>query len=241
MKAMIFTAGLRNKLLPQTAERPKALVEINGEPLLGMLVKRLADSGFTEIILNVHHFAEQIINYLKEKKFFGIRVEISDETDLTLDTGGIIRKVGWFFNDPSPFLIYNLEILSDIDLVKLYNDHTKSGAMVTLAVKKRESPRYMLFNRKMELCGWKNNLTRETRTSVPHPHKLSEFAFSRIQIVNPLIFQHLTGKGDFSLVELYLRLAPEHLIRGYPDNDSIWMDLGNKEGILEAERFFQMN
>jgi NDP-sugar pyrophosphorylase family protein len=241
MKAMIFTAGLSNKLLPQTAERPKALVEINGEPLLGMLVKRLADSGFTEIIMNVHHFAVPIANYLKEKDFFGIRIEISDETDLTLDTAGTLRKVEWFFDDPGPFLIYNLEILSDIDLRKLYIDHTKTGAMATLAVKKRESPRYMLFNQNMELCGWKNNLTKETRTSVPHLHKLSEFAFSRIQIVNPLIFKYLTRKGDFSLVELYLRLASGHLIRGYPDNDSIWMDLGNKEGILEAERFFQMN
>jgi NDP-sugar pyrophosphorylase family protein len=241
MKAMIFTTGLRNKLLPQPAEKPGALVEINGEPLIGMLIKRLADSGFTEIILNVHHFAGPIIDFLKKKKFFGIRIEISDETELTLDTGGIIRKVGWFFNDPSPFLIYNLEILSDINLIKLYSDHTNSGAMATLVVRKRESPRYMLFNKKMQLCGWKNNLTRETRASLPYRHKLSEFAFSRIQIVNPLIFEYLTFRGDFSLVDIYLRLASEHHIRGYLDNDSIWMDLGKKEGIVEAERFFQMN
>ena len=241
MKAMIFTGGLESSPRPQSAIKPKALVEINHEPLLGMLIRRLAEAGFDDIIINVHHFAARITEFIKQKNFTGIRVEISDETDLILDSGGGLKKVAWFFNDERPFLLYNLEILSDIDLAGLYQDHSCSGALVTLVVRKRESERFMLFNDDINLCGWENNQTREHVMARPTTVRLHRYAFSRIQIVSPCIFNLITERGAFSLVELYLRLASNHRIRGYPDNESIWMDLAKKEGLLEAEKLFLKN
>lgn len=241
MKAMIFTGGLESSPRPQSALKPKALLEINHEPLLGMLIRRLSEAGFDDIIINVHHFAARITEFIKQKNFAGIRIEISDETDLILDSGGGLKKVAWFFNDERPFLLYNLEILSDIDLAGLYLDHSCSGALVTLVVRKRESERFMLFNDDMNLYGWENNQTREYVMARPPTVRLDRYAFSRIQIVSPRIFSLITERGAFSLVELYLRLASDHHIRGYPDNESIWMDLAKKEGLLEAERLFLKN
>jgi NDP-sugar pyrophosphorylase family protein len=240
MKAMIFTSGLQDKLLPQSAEKPRALLEINGEPLLGMLIRRLADCGFTEILLNVHHFVNPITEFLEEKKFPGVRIEISVETDLLLDTGTLFQNVEWFFDDRQPFLVYNLEILSDINLNNLFNYHVNAGALATLAVRTRESQRYLLFNEEMELRGWQNIVTNEFYGPGPGTY-LKPFAFNRIQVVNPSIFRLITSGNILSLVELYLGLASEYPIQGYIDDDSIWMDLGKKEGIVEAERFFLKN
>ena len=241
MKAMIFTGGLESSPRPRTALKPKALLEINHEPLLGMLIRRLSEAGFNEIIINVHHFADRIKDFINQENFEGIRIEISDETDLILDSGGGLKKVSWFFNDERPFLLYNLEILSDIDLAGLYCNHSCSGALVTLVVRNRESERFMLFNEEMNLCGWENNKTREYFMARRSDIRLHRYAFSRIQIVSPLIFSLINERGAFSLVELYLRLASHHHIRGYPDNESIWMDLAKKEGLLEAEKLFLKN
>jgi mannose-1-phosphate guanylyltransferase len=241
MKAMIFTAGIEGKLQPGSSEKPKALVVVNNEPLLGLLIRRLASCGFREIIVNVHHFAGQIIDYLRANNDFGIRIEVSVETDLRLDTGGGLKKVEWFFDDGSPFLLHNLEVLSDIDLELLYRDHLKSEALATLVVRNRESARFMLFNDSMHLCGWENLATNETRQIASYSGTLSRFAFSRIQVVNPCIFKYIDQKSAFPLTELYLDLAGCNLIRGYRDNESIWMDLGKNEGIIEAEKFFLKN
>jgi NDP-sugar pyrophosphorylase family protein len=241
MKAMIFTAGLEGQLHPQPSDRPMALVRVNNEPLLGLLIRRLADSGFSEIIVNVHHFADRIIDFLTRNDNFGISIEVSDETDLQLDTGGGLKRVQWFFDDDRPFLVYNLEILSDIDLGVLYDDHAKSGALATLVVRSRESSRLMLFNDDMQLRGWENTETGETRMAGPGGMQLQRFAFSRIQVVSPEIFSLITERGAFPLAELYLRLAGENLIRGYLENESIWMDLGKKEGMIEAEKLFLKN
>ena len=238
---MIFTGGLESSLRPRPAEEPKALVEINHEPLLGMLIRRLSEAGFDEIMINVHHFASRITEFIEQQNFAGIRIEISDETDLILDSGGGLKKVAGFFNDDRPFLLYNLEILSDIDLTGLYRDHGCSGALATLVVRNRESERFMLFNDNMQLCGWENNETREYVTARPSTVRLHRYAFSRIQIISPLIFSLITERGAFSMVELYLRLASHHHIRGYPDNESIWMDLAKKDGLLEAEKLFLKN
>ncbi len=241
MKAMIFTAGLEGQPFPLPSDRPRALVRINNEPLLGMLIRRLADSGFCQIIVNVHHFADRIIDFLNRNDNFGISIEVSDETDLRLDTGGGLKRVQWFFNDDRPFLVYNLEILSDIDLGVLYDDHARSGALATLVVRSRESSKFMLFNDNMRLCGWENIETGETRLVGPGSMQFQRFAFSRIQVVSPEIFGLITERGAFPLAELYLRLAAENFIRGYPENESIWMDLGKKEGMIEAEKLFLKN
>jgi NDP-sugar pyrophosphorylase family protein len=240
MKAMIFTAGIEGKLQPGSSGTPRALVAINNEPLLGMLIRRLSACGFSEIIINVHHFAGQIIDFLKEHNNFGIRIEVSLETDLRLDTGGGLKSVEWFFDDGKPFLLQNLEILSDINLDLLYNDHIRSGALATLVVRNRESARFMLFNERMQLCGWENQATNEIRSICPAV-PFGRFAFSRIQIIDPEIFRHIDQYVSSPLTELYLELAADNLIRGYLDNESIWMDLGRHEGIIEAERFFLKN
>ncbi|MFP4367697.1 MAG: sugar phosphate nucleotidyltransferase [Bacteroidales bacterium] len=241
MKALIFTAGLENSSMPRNAASPKALIEINGEPLLGMLIKRLAGYGFREIIINVHHFADRIINFLNVNGNFGVKVVISDETDLHLDTGGGLSRVARFFNDGRPCLVYNLEILTDIDLAALYEDHIKSTALVTIVVRKRRSTRFMLFDNKLQLCGWENIETGEVRNARPCCGDLYRYAFSRVQVIDPGIFKLITEKGTFSLAELYLRLAELYTIKGYPDNESIWMDLGKREGMIEAEKLFFKN
>jgi len=241
MKAMIYTAGLESRLRPEAEGLPRALMPVNGEPLLGMLIRRLADSGFAEIIINVHHFATPITEFINQMSFAGLRVEISDETDVMLDTGGGLKKVAWFFDDNRPFLIYHLDVLSDINLPDLYRSHSDSGALATMVIRNRETSRFLLFNRKMMLCGWENRETGERQIARPGPDDLQPFAFSRIQVVSPLIFSFIKEKGPFSLVELYLRLAAAHLIRGYPDNESIWMDLGREDGLLEAEKLYLKN
>jgi NDP-sugar pyrophosphorylase family protein len=241
MKAMIFTAGIEGIMAPRRSGEPKALARINNEPLLGILISRLAESGFREIIVNVNHFAEQIIRYLRENNNFNITIEISDETLVRLNRGGGIKGKEWFFNDNKPFLVYCLEILSDLDLQDLYHHHTRSGALATLAVRRRESTKFMIFNEEMHLCGWENTETGETRMVREIKSEARRFAFSRIQVVNPEIFSLLEEEWSFPMAEIYLRLAEKYTIRGYPENESIWMDLGKSEGIIEAEKLFLKN
>ncbi|MDR2853752.1 MAG: NTP transferase domain-containing protein, partial [Prevotellaceae bacterium] len=155
-KALIFAAGLGTRLQPFTNTMPKALVPIGGKPLLEHIILKLKHSGFDEIIINIHHFGEQIIDFLQNKNHFGIRIEISDERDILLNTGGGIRKTQWFFNDNAPFLVHNVDILSNIDLRNLYDNHLKNSALATLAVSERATQRYFLFDTQNTLHGWTN-------------------------------------------------------------------------------------
>lgn len=237
MKAMIFSAGLGTRLQPLTNDKPKALIEVKGEPMLGLLIKRLINNGFNEIIVNVHHFATQIIEFLRKNNNFGIHISISDETNLLLDTGGGLKNAEWFFNDRKPFLLHNVDIFSDMDLLKIFESHLNTGSLVTLAVRKRESGRFFLFDNEMSLCGWENRKTQEKRISRLGEGELKPYAFSGIQIINPLIFRNIKEEGVFSIVDLYLRLASEHKIQGYLENESVWIDMGKKQGIKEAELF----
>lgn len=241
MKAMILAAGLGTRLRPLTNDKPKALVEINGEPILGILVKRLIKSGFDEMIINVHHFAYQVVEFIEKNKSFGISIAISDETDLLLDTGGGLKKAGWFFDDGKPFLVYNADILSDMNLKKLVAAHTESKAMATLVVRERESSRYFLFDDALQLCGWENRRTNERKISRQQATGLKPYAFSGIHVISPEIFKHISETGVFSIVDLYLRLASEHKILAYPENDSLWIDMGKKQGLDEAKRLLKSN
>lgn len=235
MKAMIFAAGLGTRLQPLTNHTPKALVEVAGEPMLGRLIKHLRNSGFKQIILNVHHFAGQVKHYLEENYNFGLEITVSNETDLLLDTGGGLKKAGWFFQDGEPFLLHNVDIFSGMDLIKLMNAHKSSDALATLVVRERKSSRYFLFNEDLQLCGWENTKTGESKMSRVE-EGLKRYAFSGIQVIQPAIFQYITEAGVFSIVDLYLRLARDHKILAYPENKSTWVDMGRKEGILEAEK-----
>ncbi len=241
MKAMIYTGGLESRMQPSSSEKPRELLEINGEPLLGMLIKRLADQGFKEIIVNVHHFAARILDFVRDADFGDVIVEVSDETDLVLDSGGGLKKTAWFFDDNRAFLVYNLEVLSDTGLKLLYDSHNGSGALATLLVRKREATRFMLFDDDMRLCGWQNLETGEEVVYSGRSQHLRKMAFSRIQVVSPALFNMMPEKDVFSLVDIYLHLARRHLIRGYIDNESIWMDLARAEGVIEAEKLFRKN
>lgn len=239
MKAFILAAGLGTRLKPITDTKPKALVEVNGISLLELTIKRLIKSGFNQVIINVHHFADQIIEFLKEKNNFGIEIKISDERDLLLDTGGGLKKASWFFDDNKPFLVHNVDILSDIDLSQLYNHHLQSNSVATLAVQSRKSSRYFLFDEKKNLCGWKNEKTNEIKIPRNPVGLLTQFAFSGIQVLDPKIFSMMPGKDIFSLVELYLSIASNHPITYFNHDNSYFLDLGKKENLIEAEKFIQ--
>ena len=155
---MIFAAGLGTRLKPLTDDRPKAMVEVNGKPLIQHIIEKLTANGFDEIIVNVHHFAEQIIDFLHENNNFGIRIEISDERGMLLETGGGIKKAAHFFDDGKPFLVHNVDIFSNADLRELYNHHIESSSAATLLVSDRKSSRNLLFNDDMRLCGWQNTM-----------------------------------------------------------------------------------
>ena len=235
MKAMIFAAGLGTRLKHLTGLKPKALVEVNGKPLLEHAINKLRHYGYSDIIINVHHFAEQIKDYLKHKNNFGVNIEISDESNQLLDTGGGLKKASWFFNDNKPFLVHNVDVLSDIDLTILYQSHIKNNPVATLAVRQRKTSRYFLFDDKLSLCGWKNIDTGELKISKDKVDELIPLAFSGIQVLNPEIFKLINETGKFSLTDLYLRLATYNHITGLPHNRGYWFDLGKPENITEAE------
>ena len=237
MKAMIFAAGKGTRLKPITNTIPKALVKVNGIPMLQRVIQKLIQSGVDEIIINVHHFANQIIEFLKENGHFGIRIEISHEEDELLDTGGGLKKASWFFKDKKPFILHNVDILSDIDLAKMLKYHQQAKALATLAVRERESSRYFLFNHHNRLCGWQNLKTGEIINHNPSD-KIKKLAFSGIHIINPEILDYWPGLSKFSIVKTYLDLSQNHPIVAFPHNQDYWFDMGKPDNLKKAEAFF---
>ncbi|HWR99595.1 MAG TPA: nucleotidyltransferase family protein [Prolixibacteraceae bacterium] len=235
MKAFILAAGLGTRLYPFTSDKPKALVELKGMTLLERAIRKVNELDVTEIVVNVHHFGSQIIEFLKEKENFHLPVTISDERDQLLDTGGAILKAHSLLGDHEPFLVYNVDILSSINLKELVAYHRDKGGIATLAVRKRETQRYLAFNSQMLLSGWRNVKTGE-ELMIRTDKNLQNFAFSGIQIVQPEIFPLITESGKFSIIQLYLRLAQSLEIYGYHDQSDLWMDLGKPEQLLAAEK-----
>ena len=225
MKAMILAAGLGTRLKPFTDTHPKALYIVNGKTMLEHAVNHLKSAGINEIIVNVHHFADQIIAFIHLHHGFGIDISISDETGNLLETGGGVKKTGWFFCGCDCAIIRNVDLLSDLDLCKMANVHLNSKALATLAVRNRETSRYFLFDDQMNLCGWENRKTGEQRISC-EKNAYKSFAFSGIQILNPEIFPLISEEGSFSLTGLYLRLAKTHLIKGHIEDGVVWKDVG---------------
>lgn len=241
MKAMIFAAGIGSRLKPLTDTKPKALIEVNGVTLLEHAVRRLQKFGINEIIINVHHFHRQVKGFLKKNKNFGADIKISDESGKLRDTGGGLKKASWFFNDGNPFLAYNVDVISDIDLSKMLEAHVKSFAVATIAVMKRETSRYFLFNNEMKLCGWINEQTGRTKISRESEKELEKYAFSGIQILNPKIFNMFSSQDCFSMTDLYLRISTYHKVCGYRHDNDFWLDLGKPELTEGAEIFLKNN
>jgi NDP-sugar pyrophosphorylase family protein len=235
-KAMILAAGLGTRLQPITLTKPKALAEINGVPLLEYAIRHLIRHGFNEIIINIHHFGEQILDFLKKRNNFNIKISISDERDQLLDTGGGLKKASGFFEDKKPFLLYNVDILCDIDLKLLYNIHIHSNALATLAVRSRKTSRYFLFDQNGCLCGWKNMSTNEIRITSRSVSKLQPFAFSGIQVINYEFIDMMSlHEGAFSITDIYIELCANYKIMAYNHDKSFWQDLGTVESINTAE------
>ncbi len=239
MKAMIFAAGLGTRLLETTSDKPKALVEIGGKTLLQRAIEKLRNEGVTGVVVNVHHFSGLVIDYVSANDF-GIPVYISNETDKLLDTGGGFKKAASFFNDNSPVLLYNVDILSSLNVEKVKAEHLKSGALATLVVRNRSTQRYLKFNSEQRLTGWLNKKTGEKKIAVPGSFESSvEMAFSGIHIVQPEIVDLMPDKERFSIINLYLDLAKDHLIKGYFDNSDLWMDVGKPDQLQKARSLFK--
>jgi MurNAc alpha-1-phosphate uridylyltransferase len=235
MKAMILAAGEGTRLKPLTDKMPKALVEVNGKTLLEHTINFFKHFDVDEIIINVHHRSGQIIDYLRHNNNFNIRIEISDETDKLLDTGGGLKKASWFFNDKFPFFLATVDVITNLNLTGLYKYHCDSNALVTLAVKSRPSTREFLFDEKNCLCGWKNNITGEKILLSGEEYIRHSLAFSGYHVINPSIFDMISEEGSFPVTDLYLRLAKNNIINCYIHNDSHWLEFGRIENTRKAE------
>lgn len=239
MKALIFAAGLGTRLRPLTNDRPKALVEINGKTLLQIAIEKLTHFGFRDIMVNVHHFADLMLETIEQHDGFGANITISDERNELLETGGGLKKAAWFFEDNQPFLVHNVDVVHDLDLKHLYDYHLNNNALATLAIRKRSTSRYLLFNNNNELRGWQNIKTGEVKIARRTEGQLWSFGFSGIHVISPEIFPLLTESGKFSIINPYLRLAKTRLIQGYNHSDSTWIDVGKHESLAEARAFVE--
>ncbi|CAN5263455.1 nucleotidyltransferase family protein [soil metagenome] len=238
MKAMILAAGLGTRLKPFTDKHPKALMQINGKSLLHRNVEYLLSYGIKDIIINIHHFPQQIIDEVNLHKNFGINITYSDETDMVLETGGGLIKAKWFF-DKDPFLLMNADILTDLDLNIMFASHHQRQPLATLAVTQRKSSRYFLFDEKDTLCGWKNEKTGEQKISRQKP-AFKQKAFSGIHIISPEIFNLTESKyqGKFSIIDVYIQLAKSFDIIGFDHTESKFIDVGKTESVSTAEKMF---
>jgi len=240
MKAMILAAGLGTRLRPLTNDRPKALVEVCGRPLLEITLSRLRKFRVREVIVNVHHFADMVIEYLKKNENFGMRIEVSREAEL-LDTGGGLKKAAWFFLEDSeardePFILHNVDVISTIDLGRMVRLHRERQALATLAVQERKTSRYLLFDENMQLCGRRAGLegASEVVRSSANPQAL---AFAGVHVSSPRIFERMTEDGAFSIITSYLRLAAQgENILGFRADENYWRDLGRLESVARAEK-----
>ena len=237
LKALILAAGLGTRLMPLTANIPKALVSINGVTLLEITVKKLTREGFSEIIVNVHHHAGQVKEFLESHHFPGASISISDESDLLLDTGGAILKARWFLDGNEPFLVHNVDVISDISMEALLHEHFKRGGLATLAVSDRQTKRYFLFDDTLKLKGWKDTSTGETRWAGGPLPQAKLLAFSGIHILNPEIFNLMEEKGRFSIIDTYLKLAEKNSIFGYLQPGQTWFDLGKPDQLAVVLTF----
>ena len=236
MKAMLLAAGLGTRLQPFTLKHPKALALVNGKTVLERNIQYLKSFGVTTIVINVHHFAQQIIDFLKENKNFGVEIFISDETEMVLETGGGILFAKKFLEGEEDFLVMNVDILTDLNLTSLLSFHKEKKALASLAISQRKSSRQLLFNAEKQLCAWKNFDSGEEKIS-RNENDLFPFSFSGIQVLSPNIFSMITQEGKFSIIDTYLELAKENAVLGF-EHSAILKDIGSIEKIAEAEKIF---
>ena len=234
---MILAAGLGTRLKPFTLHHPKALAMVNGKTLLQHTIQYLRKNGITDIIVNVHHFADQIIHALEADEIFGKHITISDESGEVLETGGGLVKASWFFKEEESFVLMNADILTDLDIRSMIGQHNSSGALATLAISDRRTSRYFLFDENNILAGWRNIQTGEEKISRKSKEYVAK-AFSGLHVISSEIFSHIPFSGKFSMVDVYLDLARDKTIMGYDHTGSKFIDVGKPGSIEEAERIF---
>ena len=247
MNAMIFAAGLGTRLRPLTNDRPKALVEVAGKTLLQHQIEKLKTAGFDHIVVNIHHFGQQIIDFLDANNNFGVDIKISDERAMLLDTGGGIKAAMRLFENDDPILIHNVDIISDIDLKALYNAHSEGNCIATLAINQRETSRYLIFNEQLEMQGWTNIKTGEIKPA-PLAQRVSDYsslaslnlykyAFSGIHIIDKKIDKYLNHKKEaaFPIMDFYISLCQETKLKGINVTGHRWVDCGKPEHLNTAK------
>ena len=242
ISGFILAAGLGTRLKPWTDHHPKALAVVNGKSLLQRNVEYLQKFGITEVVVNVHHFADQIIEAIETNKGWGSNISISDETDTVLETGGGLLKAKSLLEGSETFVLMNCDILTNLDLNTLLSQHQENQALATLAVANRETSRYLLFNQNHEMVGWKNIKTEEIK--LPAQQKLSStepspMAFSGIHVISNAIFDKINFTGKFGMIDLYLDLCADNKIIGYDHSNDLVLDVGKPEAVLKAEELFK--
>jgi len=238
MKAMILAAGLGSRLRPLTNDRPKALVEINGKTLLELTLLRLQQAGFKEIIINVHHHGQQIIDFVRNRDFSDLRIEFSKEDEL-LDTGGGLKKASWFFEDSDFFLVHNVDVLTDLDYRQLFVRLQETNALACLAIRQRKTQRYLLFDEQFRLCGWQNVQRAEKRLVTNETKPLTPYSFMGVQALSNKIFDFFPQQAKFSLIEAYLQIAEKgKQVLGLPMPQARWLDVGKPDSLKKAKERF---
>ena len=236
MKAMILAAGVGSRLRPLTDSCPKALIDINGVPMLEIVLRRLIQAGCREVVINVFHLADMIVEFLQRRANFGIHIEISRETTL-LDTGGGLKNVASFFDDGQPFFLHNVDVLSDVDLNRMYHYHLENNALATLAVQARPTSRYFLFDTNDTLCGWESVNDNKKMLARAPAGEARRFAFNGIHVISPEIFSLMHEAGAFSINQTYLRLAGAgEKILAFHMDEYYWRDIGRLEKLEEIRR-----
>jgi NDP-sugar pyrophosphorylase family protein len=237
MKALLLSAGLGTRLKPFTDKHPKALAPVHGRSLLEWNIRNLQRFGIFDIVVNVHHFASQIVDVLRKENGYGSRFEISDESDAVLETGGGLKKAAPFFNLEQNLLVMNVDMLTNADIGNMIRLHEQSDRLATLAVQQRTSSRYFLFDENMRLNGWENTLTGERKPSSINGN-VKQFAFSGIQVLSTAIFTKIKREGKFSLVDVYLDLCTTENISGLDHTGDLLLDVGKPDSIAQAETLF---
>lgn len=240
-KAMIFAAGLGTRLKPFTDHHPKALVKVNGRSLLERNMAYLRSFGIRDFVINTFHFSGQIHLFLAKHQQPGDRIHVSFEEGGPFETGGGLAYAAKYLKDDGkPFVVMNADILTDLDLHKMFAFHVQHAPLATLAVTKRESSRQFLFDERMKLCGWRNNKTNEVKISSPDTNEgdLNPFSFSGVHIIDPLIFNSMPASGIFSITDTYLGLAKDQTIMGYDHSGGVVLDVGKPEALEKASTLF---
>jgi len=237
MNAMIFAAGLGTRFKPWTDSHPKALAVVNHKSLLQRNVEYLQQYNITNVVVNVYHFADQIINAVNENKGWGSNIIISDERNEVLETGGGLLKAQSLLQNDESFITLNADILTDLSISNLLSFHKSNDALISFGITNRKSSRNFLFDEQNRLCGWENNITGEQKISIAKDN-LKPMAYSCVAIFEPTVFEHIPQRGKFSLTETYLSLAADHLIIGYEHSGDRFIDVGKPESVGVAEKMF---